>query len=99
MFLSARATFLIEGTAATCAPSGASGVGQGKSIYDRVKAHVNTGNKFKWEDIEAIFAEEEHDAARRNTRELERLMEETGGLHPRDVPEVLNKNLPPRNFP
>jgi hypothetical protein len=70
-------------------------VGKAQDIYERLKQHVYRG-KWKWEDIKRIFVEEEKSAARRSQRELERLMEETGGKHPADVDDVLNRIKPPK---
>jgi RHS repeat-associated protein len=91
----ARALTKVPGTYRVCLKNAKVYVGKAQDIYERLKQHVYRG-KWKWEDIKRIFVEEEKSAARRSQRELERLMEETGGKHPADVDDVLNRIKPPK---
>ena len=70
-------------------------IGKSIDIYRRLKDHVNH-HDWSWKDVKCIFVERADNAATRSARELQRLMQETGGQHPRNVDEVLNKILPPK---
>ncbi len=85
----------IPGTYKVCLKNGKKYVGKAVDLAKRLVEHVSRG-KWKWSDIDAIAAEGADTEALRRTRELERLMEETGGEHPKNSPNVLNKILPPK---
>jgi hypothetical protein len=61
----------------------------------RLADHVRNG-KWKWEDIKAIFPEKAVAESQRRIREAERILEETGGLHPAQSDKVLNEIMPPK---
>lgn len=85
----------VPGTYKVCLKNGKSYVGKAIDIAKRLAQHVKAG-KWKWDDIKAIFAEPADTERLRGIREAERLMEETGGVHPSQAPNVLNKNMPPK---
>jgi RHS repeat-associated protein len=85
----------VPGTYKVCLRNGKKYVGKAVDIGKRLAQHVKKG-KWKWSDIKDIFAEEAKTETQRRIREMERLMEETGGLHPSQVPNVLNERLPPK---
>jgi RHS repeat-associated protein len=85
----------VPGTYKVCLNNGKSYVGKAVDIAKRLAQHVKAG-KWKWNDIKAIFAEPADTEKLRRIREIQRLMEETGGAHPKDAQNVLNKIMPPK---
>jgi RHS repeat-associated protein len=85
----------VPGTYKVCLNNGKSYVGKAVDIAKRLAQHVKAG-KWKWNDIKAIFAEPANTEKLRRIREAQRLMEETGGVHPSQAPNVLNKIMPPK---
>jgi len=85
----------IAGTYKVCLNNWKSYVGKTVDIGKRLGQHVARG-KWRWQDVRAIFAEEANTEGLRRVREAQRLMEETGGLHPSQSPNVLNERMPPK---
>jgi len=85
----------VPGTYKVCLNNGKSYVGKAVDIAKRLAQHVKAG-KWKWNDIKAIFVEPAATEKLRRIREAERLMEETGGVHPSQAPNVLNEIMPPK---
>ena len=85
----------VPGTYKVCLKNGKSYVGKAVDMAKRLADHVRKG-KWKWDDLKAIFGETEKSGKMRRIREAQRLMEETGGRHPSEAPNVLNKIMPPK---
>jgi RHS repeat-associated protein len=92
--MAVRTLAKIPGTYKVVLINGKIYVGKSINIGRRLVQHVYKG-KWKWADIKRIFVEEQKNAAKRSQRELQRLMEETGGVRPSLSPSVLNKRMPP----
>lgn len=73
-------------------------VGKSIDIYKRLKKHVYLKH-WTWSDIQRIFVQVEKDAPKRSVLERETVLDTTAGLRPKDVDNVLNKQLPSGNAP
>jgi RHS repeat-associated protein len=85
----------VQGIYTVCLNDGKKYVGKAKNIYRRLKEH-DWRRKWRWNDVKEILVEKVDDAALLGQKEREQLMKVTAGELPKNAPDVLNKNMPPK---